>query len=453
MSRKRLELAFQWEAAGNDLPELYHTMARLSLSVNGHSLTRNDDIWSRTVKEDVLVSLHPLAAWLASSWWRLLHEPHPGKGVQPSMSWRMAHELMSANQGFVWPTVMFATDGEAMQVWFRSSDEGMEQSVRYLKGSRFPSFVPLEDFREEVSAFIDAVLNRLQDCGCEDRELSELWALICEERADPEVTRLRAFEAMMGYDPEECPERLLKIMLELAKRVGEDSLPELISALAQGREFESQHEKEIERFFGMRGVQASPKLPDSPVYSDVEENQPPWMVAVNDAKKMRDYLGRGLEPISNDTLFDALGVSSASIENYTPENQSKVSVAIPETHQRMRFLPRKKNRYARRFEYARFLGDVMLQRNSDNWLVSSDLSTFRQKYQRAFAAELLCPIEGVEAVMGGDYSESAIDDVAEHFEVSPLTVSNLLVSNSLIETNGLSGGGDAWPYRLFAEAV
>lgn len=116
MSERHLDFAFQWEAVGNDVPELYHTMARLSLSVNNYSLTRNEDCWSRTVKDDVLVALYPLASWLASSWWRLLYEPHPGKGVRPSMSWRMAHELASANQGFIWPTVMFATDGEGIQL-------------------------------------------------------------------------------------------------------------------------------------------------------------------------------------------------------------------------------------------------------------------------------------------------------------------------------------------------
>lgn len=105
MTNKGLRLGFQWEAAGNDNAESYHTMARLSLAVNGYSLTRNEDSWSRTVKGDVLVSLYPLAVWFASSWWRLLHEPHPGKGVRPSVSWRMAHELAAANQGYVWPTV------------------------------------------------------------------------------------------------------------------------------------------------------------------------------------------------------------------------------------------------------------------------------------------------------------------------------------------------------------
>ncbi|WOA33088.1 hypothetical protein [Alloalcanivorax xenomutans] len=447
MTNKGLRLGFQWEAAGNDNAESYHTMARLSLAVNGYSLTRNEDSWSRTVKDDVLVSLYPLALWFASSWWRLLHEPHPGKGVRPSVSWRMAHELAAANQGYVWPTVMFATDGEGIQVWSSPSDDGTEQSVRYLNGSRFPSFVPMDDFRKEVSAFIDAVLSRLRDCGCTDTELATLWKLVRDELADPEIAQLRTFEAMMGYDPEECPQLLMQSMIRMTDEVGEESLSELISAFARGKEFGSCQEKEIERFAELKGMEGKPDIPDLATSNGVGESHAPWMPAVQDARNIRDYFGWGLEPLSNEKLLSALGISAKTVDSYTPENTSRVSVAIPQRQGLIRFMPRKKHPVARRFEYARLLGDCIFQQRDEGWLVSSDLSTFRQKYQRAFAAELLCPIEGAKAFMQDDYSESSVEDAAEYFDVSTTTVTNLLANNHLIETDDFSDGNDAWPYR------
>ena len=445
MNSRRLNINFQWEAARNDPLELYQTMARLSLEVNDYSLTRNEDSWSRTVKDEVLVSLYPLAVWLASSWWRLLHEPHPGKGIRPSVSWRMAHEVASANHGFVWPTIMFATDGDGMQVWSSPSDQNVEQSVRYLNGSRFPSFVPMEDFRKEVSGFIGAVVDRLRDTDCADSELAALWAVVREEQADPELSRLRMFEAMMGYDPEECSETLLKTMLALSDKVGEKSLSELMSALAMGKEFQVGQEKKIELLSELHGLEGRPDIP-RPADSGTEACAP-WRLAVHDAKSMRDHLGQGWEPITNDQLFDALGVRATNVERYTPENTSRVSVAIPMEQSKIRFMPRKKHPTARRFEYARFLADCIFQQHDDGWLVSSDLSTFRQKYQRAFAAELLCPVEGAKQFMQGDYSESAIEDVAEHFDVSPTTVTALLMNNHLIESDDFSVNTGAWPYR------
>ncbi|MBT11525.1 MAG: hypothetical protein CMI02_05765 [Oceanospirillaceae bacterium] len=454
MNKRRLKLGFQWESSGNETVEAYqHTMARLSLAANGYSLTRNEDGWSRTVKDDVLVSLYPLAIWFASSWWRLLYEPHPGKGVRPSVSWRMAHEMAAANQGFVWPTVMFATDGEGMQVWSAPSSDGIEQSVRYLNGSRFPSFVPMDDFRKEISTFIDAVLSRLRDCGCTDTELAALWKLVRDEFTDPEAARLRTFEAMMGYDPEECPQPLLKTMVRLADEVGEESLSELLSALARGKEFDSCQERQIEHFSELQGVEGKPDIPELVASTVLEGGHAPWMPAVQDARRMRDYLGWGLEPLSNEKLFEALGISTKTVERYVLENTSRVSVAIPESHGVIRFMPRKKHPAARRFEYARLLADCMFQQRDEGWLVSSDLSTFRQKYQRAFAAELLCPIEGVKAFMQDDYSESSIDDVAAHFDVSTTTVTNLLASNHLIETDDFVDGNNAWPYQPLVRAV
>lgn len=357
----------------------------------------------------------------------------------------MAHELASANQGFVWPTIMFATDGEGIQVWSSPSDQATELPVRYLNGSRFPSFIPKDDFRKEASGFIDAVLNRLRDCGRKNTELATLWKLVCEEHADPKTARLRTFEAMMGYDPEECPQSLLKNMAKLADDVGEASLSELMSALAMGKEFELRHEREIERFSELQGVEGKPDIPGA-VLNHAEGASAPWMLAVQDAKSIRDYLGWGLEPVLNEQLFEALGISARAIEVYTPENTSRVLVAIPTSHRKIRFMPRKRHPTARRFEYARLLADCMFQRHGDGWFVSSDLGTYRQKYQRAFAAELLCPIEGVKSFMQGDYSQSAIDDVAAHFDVSTTTVESLLASNQLLGNDGFSGGNGAWPY-------
>lgn len=446
MSEKRLSFAFQWETAGNDSPELLQTMARWSLAVNGYSLTRNEDIWSRTVKNDVLVSLYPLANWFASNWWRLQHEPHPGNGVRPSASWRMAHELVAANQGFVWPTVMFASDGEGIQVWSSVSAQDEAQSVRYLNGSRFPSYVPLADFSKEVSGFIVAVLDRLRDSGGLETELAELWGIICEEKSNPELARLRAFEAVMGYDPEECPEALLQAMLSLSTTVGERSLSELMSALATGQEFQAVQQEQIQTLSRLGGLEGKPDMPAA-VEDASGHSCEPWRLAVEDAKRLRGHLGQGLDPIDDDTLLDALGVSRTAASAYFPENTSRVSVAIPMPQQRIRFIPRKKHPVARRFEYARLLADSLFQQQQDDgWLVSSDLATYRQKYQRAFAAELLCPVEGVMQRMQEDYSESAIEDAAEHFQVSTTTVTSLLANNHLIDNDAQPSGSGSWPY-------
>lgn len=449
-SHQSLDLDIQWETTGDEAPELQQTMARLSITVNGHCLTRNEDSWSRTIKNSVLVSLYPLATWLAANWWRLLHEPHPGNGIRPSTSWRIAHELQAVNHGFIWPTLMFASDGQGMQIWSSVSEQVEQQSVRYLNYSRFPAFVCAQNFQNRVSSLVTSVLGRLHDSGLHQTELAELWSLIREEQASPEQARLRTLEAIMGYDPEECPEPLLENLIRLSQQIDEGALSELAPALANGKAFQQQQIEEINSLAQLQGLEGKPEL----AYLSNNPFPPqlaPWEQAVQDAQAIRNQLNHPSESINNAQLLASLGISAAAAEHYTPQNTSKASVALPA------FLPRKKHPVAKRFEYARLLADYLFQRQgqqeeNQGWLVSSDLATWRQKYQRAFAAELLCPIDGLKERLQDDYSESAIEEAAEHFDVSTTTVSSLLLNNGLIETDALPAGNGNWPYAPAAKA-
>ena len=82
---------------------------------------------------------------------------------------------------------------------------------------------------------------------------------------------------------------------------------------------------------------------------------------------------------------------------------------------------------------ARLLGDHLLFGEGATMLPATGSYTFRQKSQRSFAAEFLCPLDAVTDMLQGDFSSEAIEDVAEHFAVSTLTVETLLRNNGLIE--------------------
>jgi hypothetical protein len=133
-------------------------MGDFGLKVGDISLTRNEDTWSQTIRDSVLVSAYPLAAWIVSSWWRLLYEPLPPTGTKPSVSWKMAHKLTAANQGFIWPRVILASDTELMQVWSIASNAVEQQSVRYINSLDRPFLVDLFEFEETAKTFIESVL-------------------------------------------------------------------------------------------------------------------------------------------------------------------------------------------------------------------------------------------------------------------------------------------------------
>ena len=445
----------EWLAAGNDAPEFLHTTANLALHVGDVNLMQNEDSWSKTIRESVLVSAYPVAMWLASSWWRLNWEPRPAQGVRPAVDWRMAHELGASNHGFVWPQIIFASDGEVMQVWSVASSANGRQSVRYLNGLETPISIALADFRRGAEDFIVAVLDRLDAMQCQDTDLSRLWRLIQDNRADQASAQYRRLEAEMGYDPDECPDPLISKALRLEQDMGAAALSELTPVYGKSATQEPLTGiEDIVAIAASRGLRGAPTDPRS-LQTVSPCQHAPWQCAVEAAREVRDALGNKHGLIDNAMLYDLLGLTASAVDRWSaPTPRPGAAIAISDTDNHYKFVPRKRHPLAKRFELARFLGDYLLpQQTRGSWLASTDLATARQKYQKAFAAELLCPIGALKGVLENDYSESAIEDAAHHFQVSLRTVESLLSNNGLVSFPlGFEDTEVRLPYPLTYEA-
>lgn len=441
----KFEFGLEWLASEVKETEHRHTMAMLELCVGNTCLTRNEDIWSQSVRDRVHVSAYPLAMWLASSWWRLMWEPLPAQGRRPTLDWRMAHELGAANHGYVWPQIMFASDSDAIQIWAVPSNANRGQSVNYLNGLNVHAAVPIKQFSKSVEGFISTVISRLEALGCGDTELSELWKLVKEELEDPVAVKYRRLEAEMGFDPDECPDYIMSQALELDRRMGTDTLSEL--APVYGKNEAGASISSISDIVEAPGLWGVPEIPRIRV-SGHSAHIPPWQRAVKDAAALRASLGNKFGLLDNSNLCGLLGIREIDVEQWEPSGRGGSAIAVPDDGKKLKFLPRKKHRVAKRFETARFVGDFILAgQSSKKWLASTDLGTYRQKYQRAFAAELLCPIEGLVSFLEGDFSETAVEDAAQYFDVSTSTVNALLANNGLVSsTLSLGYGEAAFPY-------
>lgn len=417
------------------------TAAWIDMYVDNISLTRNQDVWAETVRDNVFVSAYPLAMWFASSWWRLNHEPLPMQ--QPGHDWRMAHELAAANHGFVWPRAIFIPDGETIRVWAGPSMT-LNQSVQYLQVLEAPKDIQLAGFQQSVERFIHSVLARLDAKGCAGSNLAHLWAFVQEDLADPEAFRRRKLEAELGFDPEECPEQALNAALQWESQVGDAALSELAPAIAASGA--APDLALIGQLATSSGIIGTPDV--SPNSIDHLEHGAPWERAVHDARALRYKMGNVSDPISDRSLHDLLGISNEAATNWSaPVGRSPVAIAIPQNARQLKFIPRRRNLAGRRFELARFLGECLRPSpNEVRWLASTDLSTSRQKYQRAFAAEFLCPIDSLMSFLGGDFSSYAIEEAAAEFDVSEQTVTSLLQNNGCIHHHG----ADSLPYRIAA---
>jgi hypothetical protein len=76
----------------------------------------------------------------------------------------------------------------------------------------------------------------------------------------------------------------------------------------------------------------------------------------------------------------------------------------------------------------------------DGLLPVTDASTARQKVQRSFSREFLSPVDALAAMLPLPYpSDSDLEAVADHFEVSEFTVRSALVNRGLVDRHFLPG--------------
>jgi len=388
---------------------------KLSLTVGGCNLTTNVSLWTRAVEDHVRLSVHPLAEWFIHSWWRLLWEPAPFS-VRPTPEWRMAHEMAAAGGGYVWPAVCFASDGKAMRVSAKLFHDPDPQSVRYIEDLE-DGCVDLAVFTAEVRRFLQEVADRVVDSGCES-SLSEMWKQLQDEIADPEMSQWRRIEAELGFDPDDAPHREVDVAILVENRLGRATASEVIPAFGQHRRGN--------RMDRCREIIESPGLDGKPegiddARSSPESNDKPWKRAYQDAQRLRKRLADPEQPLDTGVLCELLGMDRARFESYEAPPRPPIGLAVAGDGGTYVFHPRKSLRFSgsRRYELARFIGDfALVGRGDGRSLASTDFRTVRQAYQRAFAAELLCPAEGLRAVTKGYRGEEAREVAAAHYDVS-----------------------------------
>lgn len=411
-----------------DTDVLKKTFAKFLFQVGEYVLTRNVNIWDHKLEDSVIVSTYPLAKWFAYYWWRLENEFMPNLDKEISFDWRTAHEIASANNGFVWPQITLASDGEFINVYSQIlSMPG--QSVEYYYTFDNPQTISLPDFQQEVSNFIESTIAK---AGKTDSDLKDLWGIVTEEQKDQSCRRIRQMEAALGFDPEECPEKLLKLAFDFQSQTGANSIKEVVPLLKNNPKLQ-------EKLCDSEGIEISVDIPKK--QCDPNKFLLPWQRGVNAARTLRKTLDLKNRPVTNKVIYNTLGIAESDLEKLNSDVSIPVSVGRNLSENKWSLLPRcKKFQTSQRFELSRLLGDAIVFPNSNNeWLVTSDYSSYRQKVQKAFAAEFLCPIDSLCDFLRKDFSVEKQEEASAHFNVSLQTVNSLLVNNHIIGRDGLLG--------------
>lgn len=425
-----MSIELSWLPPFQGTREIGRTSAAIQVRFGAENATRSWDIWSDSVQDSVRVSAYPLAMWLASSWWRIRWEAPPSRvkltdnQASADLKWRMSHELPAAGYGFVWPQLSFASDGESIRVTSTQSRASSSEPVHYL--SAFDLSISAGDFEAGIDKFMDLVLRRLDALG--ETDLHLLWREVLAERTDDQRSSARRMEARLGYDPDEAPLPLLHRLQHLADQVGSDAADEIAPVCAGSDPSEAL--TEVVKLASEPGIGARISLPASKPGPNGAGL--PWQRAQRLAASVRQALGFGDEPLDDKSLADLLGISPKDL-NEKPPGLLPLGLAVRSGNdQRLKLHFHKRNRPARRFEAARFIADWLTARGSDQWFPVTDATTARQKLQRAFAAEFLCPIDALRSYLGNELDPEAFEKAAEHFVISEMAIKSHLANHHLI---------------------
>ena len=422
------------QSADDAPPEEAATFGRLEVRVGNRCLTEGVAHDANDLLPGPNVSGYHIAEWLLWNCWRLRWEARPDV---PERGWAFSHSLSSIGAGYVWPNIEMSSDGVRASISSSPTIDPTAGLYRYV-GAPVVEVVAASAVEDAIRSFAKTVLNLLDGAGVADTNLHQLWRDVERERSDPEAARLRRLEARLGYDPDEIAAANLRATADAVRKFGGDSVEELAADAGwQGATILPSVEEVASAAEGTGmdlHLQDAVRLhadEDGPVRGPVWGEAAAWRVGVAAAQALRRQDAMDRQPICNKRLAGLAGAPTAVLdETARPSSLSFVLAA----GDRAQVALRSKWETGRRFALARLLGDRLLG-HVEPLSPATRAYTYRQKAQRAFAAELLCPYEAVCDFLGDDRSEERHHDAASHFNVSPLAIGTVLLNNERSEQN------------------
>ena len=409
----------------------------LVLSVNDQLMTRMVDA-RQEEQNGPRVSAYRLAEWFLWNWWRIRWEP-PRSG-DSGLSWRQAHETASIGGGWLWPQLAFESDGKTVTVRSAGSEATPTEPVSYL-GHDDEWYITAQEFESGVDSFVQDVLSHLANNKLVPNPIWRIWRELEQERDNPETTMYRRFEALLGHNPDEADPRQIDRLTRDGEVWGKQAANEVAAEAPMMMASDTVTATSLLSVARKSGFEVSDRNGSSPMTDNtmtlMETDTPgtplvPWQVGANAAKALRrsEHLGDG--PVSDRILCDMCGIPTGSLRRSSPV---KPPMAYTLSSKRGKYIVfRARVPTGRRFDAARLLGDKLLVRNGESLQPATSTHTFRQKMQRAFAAEFLCPFDALLDIVKGDYSDESIDEAATKFRVSPMLVTRRLENNDVFDS-------------------
>lgn len=417
----QLSFRFEWEeASAVRAPDLAATWARLEVCVGDETITQVEERATGSSRRSIYCALLPLAEWMVFNWWFLLGHRRPSgssTGLRRwaessrTTSWYGWHNVRAAGEGMIWPNLTIIPKGVLTWIaWV--ADEPSGNRVRFMKTG--DAWVPTEQVEMAMTAFVNAVVARLEEQGIRDSVLASEWR---ELRHTPREEREFCLaSAALGLDPYRVEPEAADAIVAVATALSPTEASDMFDAVRV------EHLTEVLDWIAASDRQIRGRSPEGRVdlraIGQAAEVQSvhrglPWHLGWEQARRVRQTLG---VPVT-----DVLDVSGyfATAERRSPDVRiaalggwadDTAALVVGQT-----LAPS-----AERFAKARAAWHVMNDDDPTRFLITGATAE-RQRIERAFAAELLAPAAGIAELLGDEtdtVTDEELDGVATHFDVS-----------------------------------
>ncbi len=425
-----LKITLDWELLERGKAEECATFAAVGIFHGEACLSLAEDKRVNRTRARIHLSAYQLAQWLAWNWWRLRWEPR-----RLTTDWKLAHNLASIGGGYIWPNISIWSDGQHIVINSKPAKSVPEEPIRYL--ADYAAILPVAGFEQAADEFVEQVLAQLHAEAVHNTNLETIWTEVLAERGNQKTAQYRRLEALSGFDVDAADPNLIERLLIDADKLGEPGVQELAAAHTPGALLPDSNR--IERIAQNKGFDSNQR--DAVRLQDKSSGAGgvvAWKRGVLVAHALRKQLKLAADaPVSNKQLCELAAVQRNAIT--TNRRAEGLSFLLDQAASGGKLVLRSGYRTGRRFEMARLIGDRIAMPDQGALRPATRSYTYRQQLQRAFAGEFLCPFEALDEKLSGDYSDEAIEEAAQRYDVSGLTVRTLLVNHKRIERENLEG--------------
>jgi hypothetical protein len=417
------KLLVEWEdPCGAKGEELRATWCRLSIQVGETPVTRVLDERSQTVRDAIYCAAYPLAEWFVFNWWSLLNEPERQRSTGER------HNLRFAREGFAFPDLeLFSEDSLVRAIWkpykptaapVRFLDEGFALLDRKVLAS-------------EIAAFVDKVVARLASANVAQTCLMEEWTAIRE--TSPEEEEFCETAGALGLDPYDMEDTMADEIFSVA-----DGLPTEIKReffLAADSSALTQQARWISKCLRQLGdYETKTKLAGKKgLYQTQSGASSPWQSGYELARKFRQEfaLGNITKPLNVEKLC-GLKKGNLPVIRVGQEHQLDAVVKLA-PNLGPQIATSKVRESSKSYLLARALCEYLCSGMEESALLTR-ISSDKQKRNRAFAAELLAPADGIRKLLSGSrIAHDEIAEIASHLNVSEWLVQHQVQNHRIAE--------------------